>query len=192
MRTRAITFSEAVIPRTGVLREVVMIGAAVGFMAACARMSFYPSWSPVPVTAQTFGALLIGALLGSKRGAASMLSYLGAGVSGLPVFAHGLSGPAELTGPTGGYLFGFVIGAYVVGFLAERGWDRNFITVAAAMLVGDVLLFTPGVAWLSHYVPSAHLYAAGVGPFIPGEIAKIVIASAILPSGWAVLSRFQN
>ena len=192
MRTRAITFSDAVIPRTGVLREVLVIGAAVGLMAACARISFPLAWSPVPVTAQTFGVLLIGALLGSKRGAASMLSYLGAGVSGLPVFAHGMSGPAYLTGPTGGYLFGFVIAAFVVGFLAERGWDRNVITVAVVLLVGDVLLFATGVAWLSHYVPAAHVYTAGVDPFIPGEITKIAIASAALPSGWAVLARFQN
>jgi len=142
---------------------------------------------PVPITGQTFGVLLVGALLGSGRGGLSMLMYLSLGAMGLPMFAGGSSGVARLIGPTGGYLVGFVAAAYVVGWLAERGWDRRIGTTALAMLLGTLVIYVPGVAWLSVFVGWAEVLGVGVKPFILGDLLKVGLAALVLPWGWIVL-----
>jgi biotin transporter BioY len=143
----------------------------------------------VPVSSQTFGALLIGALLGSRRGLLAQLTYLGEGLAGLPVFAGGKFGAAHLLGPTGGYLIGFAVASFVVGLLAERGFDQHFKRAVLAMTLGDVAVFIVGIAWLSRFVPGAGLLEAGLWPFLPGEIFKIFLAAALLPIGWKALRR---
>ena len=152
------------------------------FTAILARLEI--PLKPVPITGQTFAVLLTGALLGSRLGAAAMLGYVAEGSAGLPVFAGGTHGPAVLSGPTGGYLVGFVAAAFVVGWLAERGWDRDIPHAVAAMIAGEVSIYLFGLAWLAHFVPVSQLLAAGLLPFIAGDTVKLVAAALALPAGW--------
>lgn len=150
---------------------------------------------PVPWTGQTFAVLMVGALFGSRRGALCVLAYLLQGLAGIPVFSHGRAGLAVFFGPTGGYLIGFVLAAYLVGRLAERGWDRRPGTTILAMALGNVLLYSCGLAWLACLI---HLFgrslgnvlAIGLYPFVPGEIVKIALATALLPAGWKLIRYF--
>jgi biotin transport system substrate-specific component len=175
---------------------VVLFGTA---MAAFARISFPLPFTPVPVTGQTLGVLLAGALLGSRRGALAMLVYLGEGLLGLPVFAGGKSAWMPSTaivpviiGPSAGYFFSYPIAAFVVGLLAERGWTRSFGKAVVAMLAGEAVIYAVGVAWLALYVGIRHAVPLGFLPFIPGDIAKLLVAAAILPSGWAFVDGFHQ
>ncbi|MCA9981413.1 MAG: biotin transporter BioY [Anaerolineales bacterium] len=165
------------------------LGLVVGgslFIALLAQLSL--NIGPVPITGQTLGVLLIGALFGSKRGALTVLAYLAQGAMGLPVFAGGTAGPAVLVGPTAGYLVGFVFAAFVVGLLAERGWDRHALTTALAMLIGNLVIYTVGVAWLSTLIGLEAAIANGVVPFLLGDLLKIALATALLPLGWKLIN----
>ncbi len=145
--------------------------------------------SPVPLTAQTFAVLLVGAVLGSRLAVAAVGLYLLEGLAGLPVFAAGGAGPAWLAGPTGGYLLGFLPAAWITGALAERGWDRRVTTTLAAMALGDAALLGCGMVWLGVLAgPRAALWA-GCVPFLPGEAIKVVLAACLLPAAWRVLGR---
>lgn len=155
-------------------------------VALAAQIAVRLPFSPVPVTAQTLAVLLVGALLGSRRGAWSMLAYLGQGLIGLPVFAAGASGPAYVLGPTGGYLLGFVSAAYLTGWLAERGWDRRIGTALLAMLIGNAAIYALGLPWLSIYAGSQTL-ALGLLPYLAGDALKLALAAAALPGGWRLL-----
>jgi biotin transport system substrate-specific component len=142
----------------------------------------------VPLTGQTFAVLLVGALLGARLGACTVLAYLLEGFAGLPVFSEGRSGLAMLAGPTGGYLVGFVAAAASVGWLAQRGWDRRPVTTVAAMTLGNLVLYGFGVAWLAFLMGLDRALAVGVYPFVLGEVVKVGLAAAILPQGWRTLS----
>jgi biotin transporter BioY len=152
---------------------------------------------PVPITAQTFAVLMIAALLGPVRGALCLLAYVVEGAAGLPVFAHGKAGLAGLSGPTGGYLVGFVVAAFIVGLLAEKGWDRRIATTVLAMIIGNLVIYAFGLLWLFCL---KHLFvgqifvdgilAFGLYPFIIGDLLKIALAAALLPSAWKLLEQF--
>ena len=162
--------------------------------SALLALSAQLSWriGAVPLTAQTLAVLLVGALLGARRGALAVLAYLAEGASGLPVFAGGAAGPLYILGPTGGYLAGFVGGAWVTGWLAERGWDRRAGTTVMAMIAGDAVLFAAGVAWLSRFPGVGGLRGAlapGLLLCLPGEALKIAAAALALPKGWEFLGR---
>jgi biotin transport system substrate-specific component len=146
---------------------------------------------PVPITGQTFAVLLTGALLGSRLGAMALIVYLIEGASGLPFFYGGSSGIAHLLGPTGGYLIAFPAAAFITGAFAEHGWDKRFLTAAASMAIGSVVIMLSGWVWFSLITNTALPTAFGltVLKFIPGDIIKILLAAAVLPSGWAVLRR---
>jgi biotin transporter BioY len=133
--------------------------------------------------------LLIGALYGAKRGAATAMSYLMLGIMGLPVFSAAPPGPAALVSPTAGYLAGFVAAAWVTGSLSERGWDRKPITAALAMLIGSAVLFACGLLWLGRFTGWDLVIQTGLLPFIPGDLLKIALATALLPAGWRFLGR---
>ena len=152
---------------------------------------------PVPITGQTFAVLMVGALLGSRRGALCVLTYLAEGAAGLPVFAHGKAGLATLLGPTGGYLVGFVGAAYLVGTLAERGWDRRPGTTILAMVLGNGVLYLGGLIWLGCLIHllgrplgEGSVLAIGFYPFLVGDLIKIALAAAVLPAGWALIRHF--
>ena len=146
---------------------------------------------PVPITGQTFAVLLTGALLGSRLGAAAMIVYLIEGASGLPFFYGGRSGLAHLLGPTGGYLVAFPAAAFITGAFAEHGWDKRFFTATAAMAVGSAVIMLSGWAWFSFVTdtPALVAFKLNVLQFIPGDIIKVLLAAAVLPSGWALLKR---
>lgn len=175
--------------RSALLYDAALVLAGSLLIALSAQIAIPLPFSPVPITGQTMAVLLVGALLGARRGSLAVLVYIAEGMAGLPVFAPGGAvGPARLLGPTGGYLVGFVAAAYLVGLLAERGWDRRVSTTAAAMALGNVVIYTVGVLWLTVFVGSfSAALAAGVVPFIPGDLVKIVIAALLLPAGWKVL-----
>src|SRR4051812_40076210 len=165
----------------------------VGFSlvtALAAQVAIPLPWTPVPITGQTFAVLLTGALLGSRLGALAMLAYLLEGAGGLPFFAAGGSGIQRLFfSPTSGYLLSYPVAAFVVGLLAERGWDRRFLTAAAAMALGSLVILLGGWAWLARFVSPAAAFEAGVAPFLIGDVIKIALAAAVLPSGWALLRK---
>jgi biotin transport system substrate-specific component len=171
----------------GIAYDLLIIICGSLLVGISAQIKVYLPFSPVPVTGQTFVVLMLGALFGSYRGGLTMLTYLVEGVLGLPVFT-GITGVAALFGPTGGYLVGFVVAAYLVGRLAELGWDRHVTTTVAAMLIGDAVLLAFGFVWLTLLLADVRTaFIAGVVPFIAGDVLKIAIAAAVLPAGWKLL-----
>ena len=168
------------------------ISLAVGFslLTALAAQIVIPI-GPVPITGQTFAVLLTGALLGSRLGAMAMIVYLIEGASGLPFFYGGHGGIAHLLGPTGGYLVAFPAAAFITGAFAENGWDKRYWTAVVAMAVGSIVVLFAGWAWFSVLMHTAPLAAfqVSVAPHIAGDIIKILLAAAVLPSGWALLRR---
>ncbi|MBM4445758.1 MAG: biotin transporter BioY [Chloroflexi bacterium] len=190
--TARLTFMDVALPRTGFLWDVVLVVGFACLTAAFAQISFWIG--PVPITGQTLAVLLAGALLGSRRGALSQLSYLAVGATGIPYW-FALGGPlgiARLIGPTGGYLMGFVAAAFLVGWLAERGWDRRVWTAIPAMLGGSVVIYIFGLSWLAHFVSEGTLLQTGLYPFIVGDLIKVAVAALFLPSGWLLLRRFMT
>lgn len=137
--------------------------------------------APVPVTLQGFFVLLSGAVLGSKLGALSQVIYILLGLSGLPVFAGGKSGPGVLIGPTGGYLFGFVLAAFVTGWVKRLSAQPGFRHLILATLTGSCPIYLLGVTWLWIWLKSAPMTAlvAGALPFIPGDIIKAIVAAYV-------------
>src|SRR6266850_4168429 len=169
---------------------VRQVGLVIGFslLTALAAQVVIPI-GPVPITGQTFAVLLTGALLGSRLGAMAMVAYLIEGASGLPFFYGGSGGIAHLLGPTGGYLVAFPAAAFITGAFAEHGWDKRFLTAAAAMTIGSALIILSGWAWLSQFMTASVAFHAGVTKFIVGDIVKIILAAAVLPTGWKLLNR---
>lgn len=171
---------------------VRQVGLVFGFslLTAASAQVVIPV-GPIPITGQTFAVLLAGALLGSRLGAITMIAYLIEGASGLPFFSGGQGGLLHLMGPSGGYLVAFPAAAFITGAFAEHGWDRKFLTAAAAMAVGSLLIMLSGWLWFSLVMrtsPAITLFAT-VLKFIPGDIIKISLAAAVLPSGWKLLKR---
>jgi len=194
-----ITMADAIRPVTrapsrarGLLHELLLVLAGSALIALSAWVAIPLPFSPVPVTAQTLAVLFVGSALGARRGAAAALAYLAEGSSGLPVFAGGSSGIHVLVGPTGGYLAGFVLGAYLCGALAERGFDRSPVTTVTSMALGNVGILLPGLLWLSRFVGPDHVLRLGLFPFIPGDLVKIALAAALLPLGWKLLDRSRS
>jgi biotin transport system substrate-specific component len=167
----------------GLVYDVALVLVGSLLIALSAQVSI--PLQPVPLSGQTFGVLLIGALLGSRRGFAAVLAYLAQGAVGLPVFAGGAAGAAVLAGPTGGYLIGFAAAAFVVGWLAERGWDRRVVLTIAMMILGNLVIYAFGVTRLAMIVGSFETaVTAGLIPFLVGDLLKIGLATALLPTGW--------
>lgn len=187
---RCPVLADIVIPRKGLLTDAAVVLGFALLTAALAQISFWIG--PVPITGQTFAVLLAGAFLGSTRGALSQLTYLGIGATGIPFWfaAGGVPGIARLVGPTGGYLVGFVAGAFVTGWLAEKGWDRHFCKTALAMLAGNVVIYVCGLSRLACFVPGDSVLKLGLYPFVAGDIIKLVAASLVLPSSWHILKIF--
>jgi biotin transport system substrate-specific component len=172
------------------VRSTALVVAFSLFVALSAQVVIPLPFTPVPITLQTFAVLLTGALLGSRLGAAALLLYLTEGAVGLPFFRGGNGGWLYLAvSPTAGYLLAYPLAAYVTGRLAERGWDRNFLKAAAAIAIGSLVVLFGGWLGLLRFYPAGQAFALGVAPFIVGDIVKVALAAAALPSGWALLKR---
>ena len=184
MTALAPTLSTRYFPNTSPrLRDYSLIIAGSLFVALFAQIEI--PLQPVPITGQTFAVLLIGALLGSKRGAAAMIAYIAQGALGLPFFAGGANGLGIISGATAGYLLGFVGAAYVIGLLAERGLERSVLTSIIPFLVGTVVIYVCGVAWLSIVLGSlSKAIQFGLLPFLVGDALKLVAAAVALPIAW--------
>jgi len=185
-------------PSSRAIRAASVLFMAV-LTAAAAQVSIPLPFTPVPLTLQPMIVLLGAAALGSRLGVASQVLYLAAGIAGLPVFAaspllpHGL---ARLIGPTGGFLLSYPLAAFVTGRLAERGFDRRYLTSVIAMAAGLVVIFAGGVSMLTlQLVPTmgsgalAAALAAGLYPFVVFDVVKLLFAATILPGLWKFVGR---
>lgn len=183
------TLAEAIIPGRSAAYHMVLVVLGSLLVVLSARVAIRLPFSPVPVTGQTYAVLLVGAALGSRRGVLSMLLYIVEGGMGLPFFAAGASGWTRVFGPTGGYLLSYVLAAFVVGWLAERGWDRRLGTCVLAMLAGEIAIYLVGLPWLAAFVGADRVLPLGLLPFVPGDAFKLLLASASLPIAWRLLGR---
>lgn len=181
--------ADQVWPGAGLWRNVALVMGGVLLVALCSRIEV--PLRPVPITGQTFGVLLVGALIGSRRGVLSMLTYLALGASGLPVLAAGTTGLAGMAGPTAGYLAGFITAAGIVGWLCERGWDRRTSTTLLAMTLGMIPIYTLGAAWLAQFVGWRQVVSVGILPFLVGDGLKVALAALALPQAWALVGRLD-
>ncbi|MEZ5845034.1 MAG: biotin transporter BioY [Hyphomicrobiaceae bacterium] len=173
------------------LAHTVAIAVVGSLMLALSAKVQVPFW-PVPMTMQTLVVLVLGAALGARLGAATVLVYLAEGAMGLPVFAgtpeKGI-GLAYMFGPTGGYLVGFVLAAFLVGWLAERGWDRSVLRLFAAMTLGHVVILALGFAWLAGLIGIEKAWLLGVVPFIAATVLKTALGALALPAAWKSIAR---
>ena len=172
------------------IRALVLALAGSALLALSAKIQV--PIPPVPMTMQTLVVLIIGATYGWRLGGATMLLYIGEGMLGLPVFANTppqVASPAYLLGPTGGYLVGYVAAAVVMGFLAERGWDRSLWRVLVMMSVGHLIIFAFGLAWLTQLFGPAKAWAVGAAPFVAGTVLKTALAAALMKAAWTMIRR---
>lgn len=182
-RPRPALLAHALVPvRHPALRTLAQVVLGVAFLAALAQLRL--AIGPVPITGQTLGVLLLAAAGGRRLGAGTVVAYLGLGLAGVPLFAGGAAGLATLGGATAGYLAGFVVAAALVGALAERHGTHRALPVAGAMVLGTLVIYAFGVAWLTRFAPDlATAVAWGVAPFVVGDALKVALATALLP--WA-------
>jgi biotin transport system substrate-specific component len=194
MRPEAATLRLAFFQRSSLLTDVLLVLAGTGFVALAAQVKINLSFTPVPITGQTFAVVLVGASLGALLGLASLGLYLFVGALGAPVYADGQHGWDVLTGPTGGYIVGFVFAACLTGFLAQKRWDRRFSSAVAAMLTGNVVIYLFGLPWLAAKIDTGleGTLEAGLYPFVVGDLLKLYLAGALLPAAWGLVSRLKG
>lgn len=150
------------------------------FIALCAQISLPLPFSPVPLSLQTFAVMMVGGMLGSRKGAISVLLYLAESMLGMPVLAGGIADPLALIGPKGGYLMGFVFQAYLSGWFAERMHVFGKSGLMLGLFVAYALVLATGTLWLSQFVGFSNAIIMGALPFIPGAIAKILVVVSLL------------
>ncbi len=171
-----------------IVRDVLLVLSAAGLVGILAQISIHLSFTPVPITGQTFGVLLAGTSLGWKRGSAAMALYGLAGLVGVPWFAGHQSG---YIGASFGYIIGFVGCAALCGYLAEFGADRSIFKSVPAMVAGEIVMYGVGVVWLALdlHVGLAKAISWGFTPFIIGDAIKAAIAAVMLPTAWKLAGR---
>jgi biotin transport system substrate-specific component len=195
MTVRVATLADAALPAIGSsevarwLRAVLLVAGGAALTAISAQIVWFAPWNPlVPYTFQTAAVLLVGTALGSRLGVASMLLYVAVGAAGLGVFADGSSGLAAdgALRASVGYLGGFVLAAALVGWLAERGWDRSPVSTVGLMVLGNLLIYAVGVPVLIAVTGLDLATAVRVGAldFVPWDLIKIAVAAALLPLAW--------
>jgi biotin transport system substrate-specific component len=182
-------FISARVTRDSLLWNATLVIGASLLIALSAQVSI--PLQPVPMTLQPVAILLVGAALGSSRGAAATALYLLEGLSGAPVFANGLAGPLVFVGPTAGYLLAFPAGAWIAGLVSERGWTRTIATTIAGMAIAVAVIHLGGWAWLATAMGlgAQKAFLVGVAPFWVSDIVKIAIAATVLPAAQLFVSR---
>ena len=190
------TLVDRVVTRTWA-SDIALVIAGTALVAVLAQVAI-PLW-PVPVTGQTLAVLLVGAGLGAVRGAASLSLYAILGAVGLPIYSEASSGWSVLLGPTGGYIIGFIASAAIVGWAAERSWDRGWYKPIITFIGGSLVVFAFGLPWLAVALGQLGLpndlqsvLIAGFYPFLIGGLIKAAIAAALLPALWAAAERSQR
>ena len=185
------TLFDTLIPFSGLWVDIATVIAGSLVIAAFAQLKFSLPFTPVPITGQTFAVLLVAATVGSKRGGLAAVLYLLEGSVGLPFWAGGASGSIWSIA-TGGYIVGFVPAAFLVGHLAERGWDRG-PWLLAALVLANAMIYIPGLWWLSHEIGTNYdgTLEIGLWPFIAGDLAKIVLVSLALPTTWMLYDLYD-
>ena len=190
------TLIDRVVTRSWV-SDIALVVAGTALVAVLAQVAV-PLW-PVPVTGQTLAVLLVGASLGAVRGAVSLTLYALLGAIGLPIYSEASSGWSVLVGPTGGYIIGFIASAAIVGWAAERSWDRGWFKPIVTFIGGSLVVFALGLPWLAIALGQFGLpndlqsvLEAGFYPFIIGGLIKAGIAAALLPALWAVADRSRR
>jgi len=171
------------------VKDILLVLSFAILTGICAKLKV--EIGPVPITMQTFAVLISGALLGSKRGALSQITYLLMGLAGIPWFSRG-GGMSYVFSPTFGYILSFVLAAFFVGFLCERGFDRKIETAILAMIFGNILIYLPGLLWLARFIGFEKVLLVGFYPFILGDLIKLFLASLILPFVWRVAKKGLN
>ena len=175
--------------RIAIFVVLALLGSALIAIAAQVTVPFFP----VPMTLQTLAVLGLAAAYGRNLAIATVALYIGEALMGLPVLAKFAFGPAAVFGPTGGYIFGFLVAAAIVGHFADKGWSKSVFKIGGIMLVADVVVFAMGMAWLAYMIPSLRdfdkVFTAGAAPFIYGDLAKIALAAAGVTLGWALLGK---
>lgn len=188
---------ETILPNEGALlwiKRAILVAAGIAALVAAAKIKI-PLWpSPVPITLGTFAVLGIGAAYGPRLGLAVILGYMAIGATGLDVFANSSAaqnGIAYMTGGTGGYLAGYVLATLALGYFARRGWDRSVAKMAKAMLIGNVLIYLPGVGWLAHLYVETKGWGTvldwGLWPFLIGDAVKLAAAALLFPALWKLI-----
>jgi biotin transport system substrate-specific component len=181
------------LPETLALDAALVVGAAC-FVGLLAQFSIHLGFTPVPITGQTMGVLLAGSALGWRRGGIAMALYVLAGLVGIPWYAQHAHGWSVLSGASGGYLVGFILAGLLCGWLADRGNDRKIMSSAGSMVVGNIVIYICGAAWLAHslHLTIAQTMAEGVTPFYIGDLIKLVLASMLLPGAWYLVGRSRS
>ena len=206
------SLADTLLPGSGLLRNTALVIGFAGLVAIFAQIAVKLPFTPVPITGQTLAVLLAGGVLGANRGAASLGLYAVVGSIGIPIFAPTLgegvvfhlifpwkgTGAAVWSLSSGGYIVGFVAAAWIVGRLAERGWERSW-RVVLALLAGNAALYVPGLLWLGYWAIDhgwtsgacavADTLEWGLWPFVAGDLAKLYLAAVALPSAWALVGR---
>jgi biotin transport system substrate-specific component len=192
--------SEAILPSEGSalwIKRVVLVVLGIAAMAIAAKIRV-PFW-PVPITMQTFVVLTVGTAYGIRLGVVTMLGYLLVGALGFDVFTSSSAenyGLSYMMGGTGGYLVGFALAAGVLGWLARKGWDRSIVKMAAAMLIGNAIIYVPGLLWLGQLYAESKGWATvldwGLWPFLAGDALKLALAALILPMAWKAVGEARG
>ena len=175
--------------RGSAVTNVMLVIAASAIIAIAAQIAIPVPFSPVPLTMQPLAVLLVGVILGSKRGAAAAILYLLEGASGMPVFAQLHGGAIWLTGFTAGYLWSYPFAAFVAGWFSERNWGSNVARAVAGMLIALAVIYAFGWLWLAALTNARAAFIAGVAPFIVADIVKIAIAATMLPAAQRSITR---
>ncbi|AXI54536.1 Biotin transporter BioY (plasmid) [Pseudoseohaeicola sp. NH-UV-7] len=176
------------------LKQAALVILGIAVLAIAAKIKV-PMW-PVPITMGTFAVLTIGAAYGARLGLATILGYMIIGALGFDIFAGSSAEKFGLTymmGGTGGYLVGYVLATLALGALAQRGWDRSFKWMALAMLIGNVLIYVPGLVWLGQlYGWDKPILAWGLTPFLIGDVLKLALAALLLPAIWKLVGNARG
>lgn len=195
--SNSMVLTEAVGPSSGTalrIKQAVLVVLGIAALAIAAKIKV-PMW-PVPITMGTFAVLSIGAAYGPRLGLATILGYMIVGALGFDVFAGSSAeayGLSYMMGGTGGYLVGYVLATLALGLLARRGWDKSIVWMAIAMIVGNVLIYVPGVAWLGVvYGWDKPLLEWGLTPFLVGDALKLVLAAVLLPALWKMVGEARS
>lgn len=169
------------------VRDVLLIIAGAALIGLLAQITFHLSWTPVPITAQTLGVLLVGTSLGLRRGTAALVLYATAGLLGVPWFANGVGGFPG--GADFGYVVGFIFAAAVCGYMAERRADRRVLSAIPAMIIGEVVMYVIGVAWLAVdlHTSIGNAITLGFVPFWIADAIKCALAAGLLPTAWRLV-----